>query len=264
MKKYFLFLKNSWIETFTYRFNFILWRFRVVLSLLVIYFLWLSIIPDEKQIFGYTKTLMLTYIVGTSFVQTIVFAARNQEIGENINSGDLSIFLTKPINYFSYWFFRDLGDKLINIFFSIFEVSLLILILKPPFFIQTNLSLLFLFSLAIILAVFLNFLMGCILGMIGFWSNEIWAPRFIFYMLFTFFAGIIFPLDILPQNVFNVLQFFPFTYLVYFPLKIYLGQLSLIQIISGYLITIAWILMLMTFLNLAWRKGLKSYSAYGR
>ncbi|MDP2649602.1 MAG: ABC-2 family transporter protein [bacterium] len=264
MKKYFQVIRNTWLEMTTYRLNFVMWRIRVVLQILTMYFLWLALIPANMTLFGYSQSLMLTYILGTSLITSIVFSSRTQEIGENINSGDLSIFLIRPINYFYYWFSRDIGDKLMNTLFSITELFLLFIILHPPFFIQTKLLYLLLAFTSILLGVLLYFLFGSLLGLIGFWSPEVWGPRFIFAIIMSFFAGGLFPLDILPKSIFNLFQFLPFPYLLYFPLRIYLGKSSNLEILTGFAISLFWIFILYKTLLFVWKKGLKVYSAEGR
>lgn len=263
MKKYWVTAKNTWTEMLNYRINFMVWRVRNVIQLLTMYFLWLAVLPQNTQIGNYSQSLMLTYILGTSFISSVVLSSRTQEIGENINKGDLSIFLIRPINYFIFWFFRDIGDKSMNVIFSISELFLIFIILRPPFFIQTNLFFLSLFFSSIILAVFLHFFISSILGVIGFWTQEIWAPRFIFYVLISFFAGWLFPLDLLPKHIFSFFELLPFTYLLYFPLKIYLGQMAVFEIIKGLIISLIWIIILYKILLTTWIRGLKAYSAYG-
>lgn len=263
MNKYFSVVANTWNEIFTYRLSFVMWRIRNVLSLFTIYFLWLSIIPGTQIVFGYSKSLMLTYVIGASLVSSIILSTRTHEIGENINSGDLSSFLTKPINYFGYWFSRDIGDKSVNLFFSIIELSIVFLIIRPPFFLQTNIENLMLFTLAIFFGIILYFLLGSILGMIGFWSPDVWAPRFIFFILINFFAGALFPIDVFPKIFVNFFNLLPFPYLLYFPLKIYLGQLQIFQIYQGMFISIIWIVGLWIIKDFIWNKGIRMYTAYG-
>ncbi|QQG40960.1 MAG: ABC-2 family transporter protein [Candidatus Levyibacteriota bacterium] len=263
MRKYFLVITNTWNEILTYRLSFILWRLRTVLQLLTIYFLWSSLIPHQKTLFGYSQSLMLTYVIGTSFISSIVLSTRTHEIGENINSGNLSAFLARPIGYFGYWFARDMGDKLGNITFSLIELAFLFFLINPPLFFQTDVIYLLFFITTIFLGIILHFCIGSLLGMIGFWSPEVWAPRFIFFILIGFFAGSLFPLDIFPKPIFNLLQFMPFSYLLFFPLKIYLGQLSVPQIMQGISISLVWIIFLSGCLYFVWRKGLKMYTAYG-
>lgn len=264
MKKYFPIVRNTWDEVIAYRFNFFMWRVRTVLSLLTTYFLWLALIPSNSQLFGYSQSRMLTYILLSFFFNSLIIASRTQEIGENINSGNLSTFLIRPFNYFYYWAFRDIGDKTMNMFFAILEIKVIFFLLHPPIFLQIHIMFLLFTLLSVLIAIILNFLIGCILGMIGFWSPEVWAPRFIFYTLIVFFAGMLFPLDILPKAVFSFLQLLPFTYFLYFPLKIYLGQVTTQQMIFGFTVSVFWVFVFFWLLKTIWKRGLQEYAAYGR
>lgn len=264
MNKYFLVAKNTWIETLTYRLNFVMWRLRVSLELLTRYFLWLAIIPASTTFLSYNQSQMLTYILVTSFVEAVVLSTRTHDIADKINGGTLSNFLITPINFFAYWFSRDLGDKLMNILFMGIELTLFFFIFHPPFFIQTNPALLSIFILSIILATIMHFYIGFSLSMIGFWSPETWAPRFIFFIVVTFFSGWTFPLDILPSSIYEALKYFPFTYLIYFPVKIYLGTLNNFEMLSGFVICSIWTLILYFLTKAFWQKGLRSYTASGK
>jgi ABC-2 type transport system permease protein len=263
MKKYWAVVSGTWDEVSTYRFNFAMWRVRNIFQLLTIYFLWLTVSSPKNTVFGYSQTDILTYILGAAFLSSIVLSTRTHEIGENINSGDLSNFLVKPFHYFGYWFARDIGDKASNISFAIVEIIVLFFLLKPPIFLQADPFFLVLTLVAIFFAIFLNFFIGCLLGMVGFWSPDFWAPRFIFFVLIGFLAGAAFPLDIFPSGIQTLLQLLPFSYFLYFPLKLYLGMLSTQQILIGFSIAFCWILILSVLTNYVWKKGLKMYSAQG-
>lgn len=265
MRKYWPVFKNTWEEYFTYRLNFVMWRVRTVLQLLVTYFLWWAIFQTrEGEIFGYTQSLILTYILGTSFLRAIVFSSRTAEVGDEINRGNLTNFLLKPISYLKYWFTRDLADKLLNISFALFELTAIYFLLRPNLFLQTNFLNLFFFVLAIPLALVLYFYINFLLGLLAFWTPDVWAPRFVFLIFLEFFAGALFPLDILPSFLFETLKILPFSYLLFFPLKIYLGQVNFTQIIQGFLISLVWILFFYQLIQFVWRRGLRIYSAEGR
>lgn len=264
MGKYLVIAKNSLQEYFTYRLNFILWRVRVVISILISFFLWQTIFRDRSQVFGYSQAQMLTYIILLTLMNGVVLSTRVFRVAEEINLGKLSNILIRPVNYFGYTFARDISDKGINIFFSVIEIMLLVLLLHPPLIVQTQIFFLSLFIFFLIMAAILYFEIGMILSCIGFWSRETWGPQFIFFILVAFLAGTYFPLDILPYPVYNLLQLLPFTYLVYFPLKIYLGTISYQYILRGFLILTFWIFTLWRVLNLLWRKGLKLYTSEGQ
>lgn len=264
MKKYFLVAKNTWAETVIYRLNFVMWRIRTVVWLLTTFFLWDAIYAYNTNVFDYTQSQMLTYVLGTSLISSIVFSTRTGDIGGQIISGDLTNYLLRPVNLFLAWFFREIGDKVINTFFVIPELLLIIFLLHPPLFIQTDFSLLLFTVFSIIIGVVSFFYINLLLGSIGFWSPEVWAPRFIFFIILGFFSGGMFPMDILPKPIFDIFQLLPFPYFMYFPLKIYLGQLSSTAITSGFFTSLVWLGILYLLTKIIWQKGMNTYTAQGR
>jgi len=254
-----------WDETLTYRLNFIVWRIRTVINLLIVYFLWSAILPAGKSFLGYTQSLMLTYILGTSLLNAIVLASRSGDVGDEINNGDLSNFLLRPIHYFLYWFAKDAGDKTMNFVFALGELSVIFFLLKPPLYMQHNVFFLMGTLIAIISAILLFFFMNFLIGLCGFWVNETWPIRFLFVIIIVYFlGGGLFPLDILPKPLFTIFQLLPSSYLVYFPLKVYLGQLSLWQTIVGLCISFIWLFLLYKLVTYVWKQGLQEYTAQGR
>lgn len=264
MKKYWLIIRNTWDEYAAYRLNFIMWRVRMVIRFLITYFLWSTIYSGNKPFFGYTREMMLVYVLMVYLVSNFVFATRTQDLGGDINEGKITNYLLKPISYFKTIAFRDLGDKLINLLFSIGELFILFILLRPPVFIQTNIALLILFALTICIAIGLFFCISLLLSFIGFWTVEVWATRFIFFILLEYLSGTFFPVDILPKALFSFLMLTPFPYLFYFPVTIFLGRISSAQITTGVLVSILWLCGLLVSVQYVWRKGLKVYSAEGR
>lgn len=253
-----------WDQIFTYRLNFSVWRIRQFVRLLALFFLWDAILGSNRSLFGYTRTTMLTYVLVGSFIDAIVFSSQSFNLADEINNGDLSNFLLRPLNYFFYWAAKDVGDKLMNIMFFVGEFALFVLLIRPPFFFQTHIIVLLLFFIAICIAIMLFFFFSILLGMMGFWSSESWAPRFLFQIILSFFAGSLLPLNMFPKTVSTVFQALPFGYLYYFPIRIYLGQASFSEIFTGFAISLFWITLLFLFARYIWNMGLKVYTAQGR
>ena len=265
MKKYFQVIKVTFQEYFVYRLNFLLWRFRSIVQLLVLYFLWQAAIPEGVTIFGYDQAKILTYILGTSIIRSFVLSSRSVDVAGQIASGDLANFLLKPLSYLKYWFAKDIADKLLNLFFSFFEISLIIALLKPPLLLQTDFWFLFWACLATILGIILYFYLSFLLSLLAFWSPENpWPVRFLFDIFVGFFAGGLFPLDILPKGIFLVLKALPFSYLLFFPLDIYLGKLGLGEILIGFGIGCFWLLVSYQAVRFFFERGVRSYAVWGR
>lgn len=266
MKKYIQVLKATLQEYFIYRLNFVMWRVRSVIQLLLLYFLWLVIFQKNQVVFGYDKSQILTYVLGVWALRALVLHTETAEVGGEISRGDLSLYLLRPISYAKYWFSRDLADKIFNIGFFIVEAVILVFLLKPPLVFQTNLLLIFCTLFSIFIGIFLLFNISFLLGLSAFWTPEgEWGgPRFLFNIILDFFSGGLFPLDILPLLLFRFLQILPFPYLLFFPLNIYLGRLNTLQIFQGYLIMIFWLIVSTWLIKIVWQKGLRVYSAVGR
>lgn len=266
MNKYLAVFKISFQQEFVYRVNFIMWRVRNITQIFLIFFLWDTVFSDPKRVvLGYDRVKILTYVFGIIIVKAIVFSTRSIDIAGDIARGDLSNYLIKPINYFKYWFIRDLSSKTLNLFFAFFETLALFLILRPPFYFQTNIPLLVVFVISLVFAVLLYFLLVLLFNMFPFWYPEnAWGIFFLFMIFSDFLGGVVFPIDILPNIVQKLLYLSPFPYILFIPLQIYLGKLNWVIIARSLAICSFWILGLYLIVNKLWRLGLKAYRAEGR
>jgi len=264
MKKYIQIAKNTWDEALIYRTSFIFYRVRELLKLFSLYFLWYFVTSRNGDFFGYDQSGIITYLLISTFVGDFIFSTRTTAIASEINEGILTNFLVRPLSYLKYYFARDIGDKALNVSFALVEYAAFFAILRPPFIFQENFILILIFITSVLLGVILYFFISVLISLIGFWSNEGWGPRFIFYQVIGFISGSLFPLDVLPKPLFALLELLPFPYLIFFQSKIYQGQLSGIEIGRGFLILILWIF-IMYFITLSvWKKGLRVYTAQGR
>ena len=180
-----------------------------------------------------------------------------------INDGTFSRYLVQPINYFWVVFWRELAEKCLNLVSAVFEIIIFVLLVGSPFFWQTDLSVLALFFISVVLAFILYFILSYLVSLIAFWSREAMGPKFLFEWFLEFSSGIFFPLSILPKLFFISLSILPFAYLVYSPLRIYLGKAGIHEIVNGFLLSIFWIIAIGLLTRLTWIKGLKKYSGEG-
>lgn len=241
-----------------------MWRVRLVLSLVTAYFLWTAVFGQHQELFGYTRDKMLAYIFISWVIQSLVLSSRSIDLAGIINSGDLSNILIKPLSNLKYWFFRDIADKALNLLFSAGELAVLFLILRPaiewPSLVNLGILAIFVLPLATILYYFINYLFG----LFGFWTPQVWAPRFLLFVILQFVAGSLFPLDVLPVGLQRVLDWTPFPYLIYFPTQVFLERIGEIGIIKGIVVTAVWMAIFYLIVKLVWKKGILIYSAEGR
>lgn len=266
MSKYLTIFTISWQNELTYRLNFLVWRIRNILRLLMTYFLWKGVFVAKSQVFGYSQDQVLTYVFLVLIISTIVLSAPSSDnIGGEIGSGDLSNYLVKPVSYLMYWFTRDLASKLLNLVFATFEVSLLWLLLRPEISFPTDPVVVTAAMISSLLAMVAYYFISVSARLSAFWAPEnTWGVSFLVLILIDILAGGIFPLNILPKALSILLQLTPFPYLIYYPIEIFLGKLTgweLIRVLAQSAIYLLLMYMLMKYL---WNKGLRVYSAEGR
>lgn len=266
MKKYWTVFQLSFQNEFTYRLNFVLWRFRNVLRILMTYFLWNSIFSQNKIAFGYTKEQMMTYVFSVLVVLSFIISSpSNDNMGGEISSGDLSNFLAKPINYINYWLTRDWASKLLNIIFSFLEIGILWFIIRPNLQIVTNPAQILMAIIACLVAVLTYFYLSKLAVFVAFWAPEnTWTAMFMILVFLEILSGSIFPLNILPSYFYNLVQFTPFPFLVYFPIGIFVGKFSLGESLIILFKSSLWLIFSYTLSRLMWKSGLKVYSASGK
>ncbi|KKQ92017.1 MAG: hypothetical protein UT58_C0002G0017 [Microgenomates group bacterium GW2011_GWC1_39_7b] len=267
MNKYFQIFKISFQEEFTYKINFVMWRVRNVFQIIVTYYLWDTIFSAPgREVFGYDRAKIMTYIFTLIIVRSIVLSARAVDVSSDVAEGNLSNYLIRPMSYFKYWFTRDIASKVLNLFFAAGEFAILFVILKPPFFFQTNIYVFLSFLMAIVLAILIYFSLLFIISAVPFWAPELgWGSQFlVIIVMLEFLSGAVFPIDILPGVYQKIVMSLPFPYMIFFPVQVYLGKITGMSLIQGFVISIAWAVALYLAMRYVWSRGLKEYQAFGR
>lgn len=259
MRKYFTIISTTIKEYSAYRLSFILWRVRIVLSVLVSFFLWNAVFDKQSSFANYQRDMMLTYILVVNFVDSVVLGTKTAEISSDINDGTIINRLLKPIDFIKFYIFRDLGDKILNFIFAVFEFIIIIKLFNITLVPTVNLPLALVFFTT---GTMIAFCINLSLSLIGFWTTEVWAPRFVFLTLVFFLAGSYFPLDLLPKIIYQVLILTPFPYLVYFPTQILLGKEIVWQ--QPLIISCIWVIITYLIVQIMWKRGNRSFSFWGR
>lgn len=267
MKKYLKIFDISIAQEFVYSATFIIWRIQNIIQILIFFFFWDATLSGKtSQVFGYDKTRIFTYAFTLIIVRALVFSSKSSDVSSDIASGDIVNLLLKPINYFRYWITRDVSNKILNVIFGIVEASVLILLLKPPVFLQTNFFFLISFIFSILIAMFLFFCILMVTNFVSFWAPEIsWSAQFLVIIVIAeFLSGSYFPLDVFPSFIYQILRFTPFPYLIFVPIKIYLGSFGISMVLQSLGIGLVWCFVLKKLMDYVWKKGLSVYEAVGR
>lgn len=253
-------IKLSLKSTLTNKSSIFILLLQSIIPILVMFYLWSSILTGNKTIGGLTNNQMIVYYVGVNFVNFFVWYAIDWELNDDIHSGKISNILHRPISLHKYYFNRMVGDRLANIItlLPIFILLFIYFVIVKKIRISPILSVFFVISL--VLTAILWFLFSFIVGCLAFWFENLFFVLLVKEVFISLLAGYYFPLSILPdfwQRVFNVL---PFKYFGSFPINIILNKVSINNWLENSLVELGWIIFLYVASLLVIRKGLKKYA----
>lgn len=104
---------------------------------------------------------------------------------------------------------------------------------------------------------------GYLTAMLAFWVLEISSFTFILLAFERLASGQMFPLDIQPHGLAQMLMWTPFPYGVFFPVSIYMGKVTGAALAQGLFIQIIWVAATYALARMVWQRGLKTYTVVG-
>lgn len=263
--KYYKVFEIGLQNSFVYRWNFIIRSFFGVVPLVGTIFIWQAIFRERgADINGYDFGRMVYYFMLILLVENLVTPTEDEwQIATDIREGQINSFLIKPMNYLFYRFGLFLSSRLLYTVVTILPVIAVFVIFRryvtlPDAVLTYALSLV---SLA--MAAVLQFLISFALAMFAFWILEISTIVFILYSFEYFLSGRLFPLDIMPHWFQYAVKWLPFTYELYFPVAVFMGEIKGKALGQGLMIQAGWVLVLYLFATAMWRAGIRKYESVG-
>jgi len=252
-------LKQMWI----YKFDFFMFAVSGPLRILVYYFLWRAIYSSFGQavIRGFTFDQMAAYYVLGLVLQIVTWNLTDREMAKKVKFGDLTRDLVKPYHFFSFRLSQVAGYRILAV---IIQVPMIILLGIFFFNFQVfNYVHLALFVAALVLAYLLSHAIVFLFGLSAFWLKEYRGVHTLRHGIIMLFSGAIIPLSFFPDTAQKVFSFLPFQYLLYIPILIFNGQLSINQSLVALAVAAAWVVGLMIICLWLWRRALKKFTGVG-
>jgi ABC-2 type transport system permease protein len=247
-----------------YRWNFAMRAAFSLIHLVFVFILWSAAYRGETEIGGFNLNQTLTYFVSLLVLQFFIGAFNEDyEISEEIRSGLINQFLTKPINYFVYRFTIFLAARLVSGLLALVPLLLALPLIGDYLTFPDEVWRLIVGLPAVFMSAMIQFSIAYIFGLLTFWFLEIQSFVILSMTIETLLGGQIFPLDLLPTTVYRISQFLPYYYQMYFPAAIFTGRIDYASATQGLLIQAFWVVALLIIAQILWRRGLRQHTAVG-
>ena len=267
MKKYLHVIGIGFQNNLQYRFNFLARTLFSFIPLFAMLSLWQTIYASNSGAGahnGFTLAQMVFYYLLVAVVD--VFSSVNEDdwqIAAEIREGTISQFLLKPVDYLTYRLCLFFSGRMAYVSMATIPLAIFIFCFRGYFIAPVNHTALVLFPVSLFLTALLQFFISYSMAMLAFWFLEISTFIFIVFAFEFVASGHLFPLDVLPPLLKQILFFTPFPYELYFPIAIYMGKVTGADLWRGLMMQCFWVLTAYAFARLMWARGLKKYSAFG-
>ncbi|MDF0553986.1 ABC-2 family transporter protein [Kamptonema sp. UHCC 0994] len=203
----------------------------------------------------FARYFLAAFIVRQTNVVWVIW-----EFEKDVLQGRLSPKLLQPIDPVWHHFAAHISERFARLPF-IFGLILLFFALYPQSFWLPSFGRFLLFSLVIVLAFCLRFIIQYTFALFAFWLERASAIEQVWSLVYLFLSGIIAPLQVFPESVRNVVLWTPFPYLINFPASILTGLP--VDVGRGLLVMLGWGVVFFVWNRWLWRQGLKQYSGMG-
>ena len=251
-------------NTLVYRFNYLFRSLFGLIPLIAMISLWRAVYAGKPEVGGYALGEMISYYLAVMVVDALTAVNEDDwQIAGEIKDGQISQFLLKPMNYLTYRLCLFGAGRLIFSLMALLPVVGFLIWHRESLSIPADGSTWGWFALSVVLTGLLQFFMSFAMASLAFWVAEVSTFIFILFAFEYLCSGHMFPLDLLPPTIHQLLQALPFTYMMYFPVSIYLEKTTGEALINGLWIQAAWVGAAFLLARSVWSAGVRRYSAVG-
>jgi ABC-2 type transport system permease protein len=267
MTKYWHAINIGIQNTLVYRANYLFRSVFGLIPLMATIYLWRAVFASksgEADVAGYTLASMTSYYLLVTMVDMLTAVTDDDwQIAADIREGNINQFLLKPIDYLAYRFCLFGANRAVYTAVAIIPVALFVLVQREYFVLPSSLGTFGCFVLSTILTGLLQFLMSYSMALLAFWVLEVSTFIFILFAFEYIAGGHLFPLNILPPWLSQLLSYTPFPYQLFFPVSVYLGQTTGAAVWQGLAIQAGWVLFFYFLARWLFARGIRKYTAFG-
>jgi ABC-2 type transport system permease protein len=267
MKKYLHVINIGLQSNLAYRFNYLTRTLFSFIPLFAMLSLWRTIYAHRSgtgSASGFSEAEMMFYYLLVAVVDVLTAVNEDDwQIAADIREGNISQFLLKPVDYLWYRLCLFFSGRIAFIAVAGIPLAIFIFCFRQYVLPPVSLTAALVFPVSLVLTALLQFFISYAMAMLAFWLLEISTFIFILFAFEYLASGHLFPLDILPPLLKQILYLTPFPYQMYFPISIYLGKAAGVEMWRGLAFQFLWVVAAYVFARFMWRRGIKKYSAFG-
>ena len=207
-----------------------------------------------------TFSQLCTYIwLQQASIAIIMLWNRDSELFEMITTGNVAYELCRPYRLYTFWYARLLATRIASAALRFFPILFVAFLLPYPYkmTLPPDAAHFLLFLLALAVGILINVALSMLIYILTFITLSPIGSMILISVGSEFFSGSLIPIPYMPEWLQQVTYALPFRYTADLPLRLYNGNLSLWEGLSGLGIALLWLLALLLFGGWAMRRVLR-------
>ena len=241
MKKYSAVMRHCFRIQIVYRAEVIVNTLEIISRMLFAWLLWSAIFSDRETVGGFSFQAMLFYYVLSSFLSSFdISGGVSGEISSRIRDGTFSRYMVIPTNIQLHFLAQNIGTSAFYILFTFIVSSLCTLIFNIHLHFTVDIFTILCAIIMVLFGLVFMVLFHFFIGILTFKFQDIDFFIRIQGVILELITGSIVPLILLPSGIIRIMYFIPFIHVVYTPVMLFMGKISLQHGISGLIILFFW------------------------
>lgn len=261
MSVYFAYIKIAFLNKCAYRVECLMGILSTCLQIFILSEIWRVLYDTNQNVNDITYSMVVTNFILSQGLSK-AFSVNDFAIQQKINDGTICNEFLKPVDYRISILATNLGEILFNLIAcflpTVLITSIFTGILPPDSFAN-----LLLFLISIILGFIILWLISSIVQMSSFWIVNVWSISTIKNVVIGVLSGALLPLWFMPESVLQIIKYTPFDSIYFIPIEIYLGTISVDEIVNCYVRQVIWIMILYLISRIMWGFGKKRLVVQG-
>lgn len=264
LKRYVAVLRGSIMQALSFRASTFLRIAGNLVYLVIVYFLWKAIFESSPvdTVNGMTFYDTMIYLVLAAAMFNFMDTFVVWWIGDDYQTGQIALYLTKPIGYQIYLFFSRFGNSIIS-FFVTFLPTFIIVYFVTEGSIALGINLVF-FAISILLAIGVNFCIDFFVGTICFYTQSIWGVNIMKEVVVSLLSGATIPLAFFPEMFRKIVEMLPFQAIYHIPLHILTDRTMTMQdYMTSLGMQLFWMFVMLAVSKLFWKVSIRELTVNG-
>ncbi len=258
---YLAYFKKSFLNKSAYRFDHIMSILSNCLRMFIFWEIYKALYGGRQEIDGITMSMVTTNFI-LSMGLDAVFYINDYFLPDKIWNGSITTELLRPMSFKGRMIAENLGNAAFHLLFRFVPalvIACLVMGILPP----AGGVMLVLFVISAVLGYGVLWTISFAVQMFAFWLVNVWSMITIKNVFVNVLSGTMIPLWFMPEWMEGVLKFTPFSSIYFTPVQIYLGQLSIGEIVVKCVVQVVWILVIYMIGDILWRCGQKKLVVQG-